>query len=136
MTREKCDEEDDGFPSWIECALRQEDIAKAEAAIAAGLEKYPRSARLLVYRGIELAKKGEVDSAVQWLQAVARANHASRFNRSQLIYESDRWLIEQAISDEEVRQAAIDALFTPPENNEPEAELVTEEANIPAEGEE
>jgi len=128
VTREDFDTESDEFPAWVECALRQKDLTKAEAAIAAGLEKNPRSARLLLYEGIRLARNGELEPALEHLKHIAFVNHASRFSRRQFVFASDRWLVEQAISDPDTQQAAIDALFPSPAEPQVTDEPPAEEA--------
>jgi len=126
VTREAFDIESDGFPAWVECALRQDDLTKAETAISAGLEKNPRSARLLLYRGIRLAQNGELERAMEHFTHIAFVNRASKFSRRQFVFESDRWLVEQAISDPELQQTVLDALFSPvmeePTADEPPAD--------------
>jgi tetratricopeptide (TPR) repeat protein len=133
VAREKCDADSKGFPAWIECALRQGDMKRVDTMIKAGMDEYPRSARLILYRGLQLILSDEIDTGLQWLRAVATAEHASRFNRLRFTHETDRLLIEQTISDPELRQTALDALFTPPNYDEDVPQTGDDEAD---EGEE
>ena len=114
VIREKFDVEKPGLVDWIECALLLDDVEKAEAAIAAGIEKHSLSPRLVLYRAIIFARKGDLDDALNMAKGVMEANSVARFNRTQFVLEDDRWLIEQTIADPAARQAMSDILFASP----------------------
>ena len=111
VTREAFDVESDDFAAWIECALRQSDTSKAEAAITAGLEKDPTSARLLLYQALKMVKDGQLETALDQLGQIAAMHHSARFNRQRLIFETDRWLLEQSIADPDARASVAATLF-------------------------
>lgn len=129
VTREAFDVEDDGYPAWLECALRQADTDKAGAAIAAGLEKYPNSPRILLYQAVKLAKEGELDSASNMMTWVAQMNVLGRIDRQHFIFDTDRWLIEQSLADPDAQEAMLDALFNASDSANTEESDSTESAD-------
>jgi len=129
VTREAFDVENDGFPSWLECALRQDDTDKAGAAISAGQEKYPSSPRMFFYQAVKLAKEGELDSATSMMTWVAEMNDLGKRGRNQFIFDTDRWLIEQSLADPDVQEALLDALFNAPDSANTEETDSTESAD-------
>ena len=126
VTREAFDVENDGYFAWLECALRQDDIGKTAAAISAGLEEYPNSPRILLYQAVRLAKEGKLDSASNMMTWVAEMNGLGKINRQQFVFDTDRWLIEQALGDSDAQEALLDILFGDPDNVDAEEPNSTE----------
>jgi tetratricopeptide (TPR) repeat protein len=114
VTRETYNPEDDSLFDWLECALRLDDPEKIEAALHDGFEKQPQSIRLALYRGILLAKRGDLETARTILDMVAEIHGMNRLNRARLIMPADRWLVEQSLPEGEARDLVLTALFSKP----------------------
>jgi hypothetical protein len=103
VAREPFNVESGDFTDWVECALRVAELEKVDKALEAGFQKFGFISRMFLLEGVMEALQGNLDTAHRFFRAIVMANVGAKWQRQEHIWDTDRWLIEQTLTDEQGR---------------------------------